>query len=79
MYALLCKPMILPPPSPQSSDVMMMGVKTCRIVVIQPSQKEIDKFIGDEDDWNTVEKYFRNLRLDIMDEEAEELYTNYDY
>jgi hypothetical protein len=40
MYALLCKPMILPPPSPQSSDVMMMGVKTCRIVVIQPSQKE---------------------------------------
>ena len=32
--------MILPPPSPQSSDVMMMGVKTCRIVVIQPSKKE---------------------------------------
>ena len=40
MYALLCKPMILPPPSPQSSDVMMMGVKTCRIVIVRPSQKE---------------------------------------
>ena len=40
MYSLLCKPIILPPPSPQASDVMMMGVKTCRIVVIRPTQKE---------------------------------------
>ena len=40
MYSLLCKPIILPPPSPQSNDVMMMGVKTCRIVIVRPSQKE---------------------------------------
>jgi hypothetical protein len=40
MYSLLCKPIILPPPSPQASGVMMMGVKTCRIVVIRPTQKE---------------------------------------
>lgn len=40
MYSLLCKPVLLPPPSPQAQDVMMMGVKTCRIVVIRPSQKE---------------------------------------
>ena len=40
MYSLLCKPIVLPPPSPQAQDVMMMGVKTCRIVVIRPTQKE---------------------------------------
>jgi hypothetical protein len=40
MYSLLCKPIILPPTSPQSNDVMMMGVKTCRIVIVRPSQKE---------------------------------------
>jgi hypothetical protein len=40
MYSLLCKPIILPPPSPQSNGVMMMGVKTCRIVIVRPSQKE---------------------------------------
>ena len=40
MYSLLCKPIVLPPPSPQTQDVMMMGVKTCRIVVVRPTQKE---------------------------------------
>ena len=40
MYSLLCKPIILPPPSPQTQDVMMMGVKKCRIVVVRPTQKE---------------------------------------
>jgi hypothetical protein len=39
MYSLICKPIILPPPSPQAQDVMMMGVKTCRIVLVRPSQK----------------------------------------
>jgi len=32
--------MILPPPSPQAQDVMMMGVRTCRLVVVRPTQKE---------------------------------------
>ena len=40
MYSLLCKPVLLPPPSSQAQDVMMMGVKTCRIVVVRPTQKE---------------------------------------
>jgi len=40
MYSLLCKPVLLPPPSPQAQDVVMMGVKTCRVVVIRPTQKE---------------------------------------
>jgi len=40
MYSLLCKPVLLPPPSSQAQDVMMMGVKTCRVVVIRPTQKE---------------------------------------
>jgi hypothetical protein len=31
---------LLPPPSPQAQDVVMMGVKTCRVVVIRPTQKE---------------------------------------
>lgn len=29
--------MILPPPSPQASDVMMMGVRTCRLVIVTPT------------------------------------------
>jgi len=40
MYSLLCKPVLLPPPSPEAQHVMMMGVKTCRVVVIRPTQKE---------------------------------------
>lgn len=32
--------MILPPPSPQASDVMMMGVRTCRLVIVTPTANE---------------------------------------
>ena len=39
MYSLLCQPTILPPPSPQARDVMM-GVRTCRVVIVRPTQKE---------------------------------------
>jgi hypothetical protein len=40
MYSLLCQPTILPPPSPQAQDVMMMGVRTCRVVIVRPTQKD---------------------------------------
>ena len=40
MYSLLCQPIILPPPSPRAQDVMMMGVRTCRVVIVRPTQKE---------------------------------------
>ena len=40
MYSLLCQPTILPLPSSQAQDVMMMGVRTCRVVIVRPTQKE---------------------------------------
>jgi hypothetical protein len=35
----------------------------------------ITEFKGNEEDWGTVEKYFRENRLELVDEESEKLYT----
>jgi ATP-dependent Lhr-like helicase len=35
----------------------------------------ISEFIGDNDDWKATEKFFRENKIDIIDEESEELYS----
>jgi hypothetical protein len=39
------------------------------------NQVEITNFNAPEDAWGAVEDYFREKKVDIIDERAEELYT----
>lgn len=61
-----------------SCFIIFHGLKISGVFRIKQKDKRVKviDFIGDDDDWNAVETYFRKNGLEVIDEAAEELYSD---
>ncbi len=63
-----------------SCYIIFHGFEISGIFKIKQKNKKvwITEFKGDNDDWHTVERFFRENKLELVDEETEELYSDVD-